>query len=453
MATFDRCRSTTPPANPKQWLPGNYMASTTTNTASIWNKVGSGPGTEGMIQRMDADTQGDWQGALLRFNWTHLEGDTLGDYSLMNNIKAYLDQMDRYNGTKRLIIFIELKSFNPDAAGYVVPKYMRDSTTYIKAGEDFYTTVNGVRKQGSLNGQYAYESSNGGPGGYVVNMHVTTVRDRFKALMQEFATRFNGHRNLEAIVFGEASIAEPAGAVGKATETKANGDVITRPNTQGEFALWSDTNLWLDNLTNAYQDMKTNFTNIQICQWINAERSNMDRWVPLIRAAGIGLGMPDLCPEEKGFNYRNDIPNFTGDNDDPPGNIQHCQDSNGLAIIMGHASKPALEGTVVGRCQTSSTIQQQPHVYPAYPGVGTHRQAIRDFAVNTVGVTHLCWAHNTGNQPVTGAVDDQIPANCAKNPYTAFGNYGGRKYNVVTDEYIHASTSTITTVSTRPNGW
>lgn len=414
MATFDRCRSTTPVVSTKQWLSGNYMGATTTDTASVWDKTGSGPGTTGLLQRMDADIKGRWKGALLRFRWDQLEGATLGDYSLLDNVKSYLDQMDRYNGTKRLILFIQFKTFGTTTNDNVVPLYMRNSATYADP-------------DGHGNGQYTYAAVNANDrSGYVVNMHVNTVRDRFKALMQEMATRFNGHRNLEAIAFSEASIMNPTGATG-----------------------WNRTP-WFNNMTNVFQDMKSRFTNIQICQWINADRADMEWWVPNIRAAGIGLGMPDLCPLEKGFNYRNDLPGHSGT---PPGNIQHCQNTNGVAVIMGHASKPVLEGTVVGRCQTSGTIQNQPRVYPDYPGVGTHRQDVRDFAVNTVGVTHLIWAHNNGNQAITGFVDPLIPTRCAQNPFTAYGDYGGKKFNVVTDEFIANDASIITTIDARPNGW
>ena len=131
---------------------------------------------------------------------------------------------------------------------------------------------------------------------------------------------------------------------------------------------------------------------------------------------------------------------------------------------MGHASKPALEGTVVGRNQQSGTIQQQSKVYPTYPGIGPSRQQTRDFAVNTVGVTHLLWAHNTGTQPNTGDRDplaknpgdvdaqgNPLPPPYA-DPYTAYPGYGGVKYNTVTDNWQKDPASTITIVTTRPTG-
>lgn len=412
MASFARCRNAPPPPSTKQWNPGNYIASTTNDNASIWDKVGTGPGTEGVLQRFNADTGDLWRGALLRFQWTDLEGDTLGSYNAgMNVLKGYLDTVATSYPTKRIIVFIALKTFG--ATNNAVPLYMRNGSDASYNDPDGYG-----------NGQYAYDSGNGGPGGFVPNVHVNAVRDRLKALMAEMATRFNNHAALECITYSEASINQPIQAV-----------------------TW-DTTPWFTNMTNVFTDMKTNFTNIQICQWINASRADMAPWVPTIRALGVGVGMPDLCPEEKGFNFRNDYPGQASTN---PGNIQHCQNSNGTGIIIGHASKPAQSGTVVGRSQVSGTQQGQPHVYPTYPGLGTSRQAVHDFAVNTVGVTHFCIAHNTGNQPVTGETDPAAPASA--DPYTAFTGYGGVKFNTITDNWIKDPTSSITTITTRPSGW
>lgn len=427
----------------KNWGPGNYIASTTTDNDSIWDITGTLPvgsaankKTRGILQRLADDPLGHWKGALLRFQWTDLEGDTLGSYTAgMDKVEAYLNKMKTYPG-RRLIIFIQIKtSGDPNGVNppHAVPKYMRDSSSYYGDGVNNYTNtdpVTHVFTQGSNNGQYAYLSSNGGPGGYIPNMHNTNVMNRFIALMQAFATRFNTNPYLEAIAFSEASIAKPAGAPSN-WNTLAGGGVA-----------------WFDNTTTAFTAARVALSNVQLCQWINADRTDMKTWVPEIQAAGIGVGMPDLCPEEKGFNLRNDYPGQAGT---APGNIQHCQDGAGLAIVMGHASKPALSGTVVGRNQTSGTQQGQAHVYPTYPGLGTSRQDVHDFAVNTVGVTHLCWAHNTGSQPNTGDSDPAAPASADN--YTAYSTYGGQGFNTVTDAWIHNVGSTITTVTTRPTGW
>lgn len=465
MSSFSRAltpaASSTPPVASKNWAPGNYIASTTTDNDSIWDVATGNTKTQGILQRLNLtnDPNGHWKGALLRFQWTDLERGQ-GEYSWddplfpgdptkqlgMAKVGRYLASMAAFPG-RRLIIFIQIKTSGSSNA---VPAYMRNSATYSD-GKDYYNTVDGTRNQGSFNGQYAYVSSNGGPGGFIPNMHVAAVRVRFEALMAAFATTFNTNPYLEAICFSEASIAEPIGASGKANET-INGHVYTRPNTDSNPTTgvggWLDNSTWFTQMTTGFTSARAALSNVQVAQWINADRSDMKTFVPDIRAVGVGLGMPDLCPEEKGFNLRNDYPGQSGT---APGNIQHCQDSAGLSIIMGHASKPALSGTVVGRTQTSGTQQGQAHVYPTYPGLGTSRQDVHDFAVNTVGVTHLCWAHNTGSQPNTGDSDPAAPATADN--YTAYSTYGGQGFNTVTDAWIHNGASTITTVETRPTGW
>lgn len=423
LSVFSPCTvggGSNPVAN-KNWGPGNYIASSTTDNDSVWNKTGSPYGNlqnRGILQRLqDPVTGANWKGALLRFAWTDLEGDTLGSYTAgMDKVESYLDAMRTLPG-RRLLIFIQVKTSGADS--HAVPLYIRNNA--------IYNDNSGY--SGAYNGEYAYASAIGGPGGYMPNMHVPALRDRFKALMQAFATRFNSNPYMEAVCFSEASISKP---IGSPTD-------------------WPDTQNWFDGMTNAFIDMRTNLSNVQLCQWINADRGDMKTWVPQLQAAGIGVGMPDLCPEDKGFNLRNDYPGQAGT---APGNIQHCQNGAGLAIVMGHASKPALSGTVANRNQTSGSQQGQPHVYPTYPGVGLSRQQTHDFAVtdsNGPHVTHLLWAHNTGTQPNTGDSDPQAPASADN--YTAFTGYGGVGFNTLTDQWISNGGSTITTVETRPAGW
>jgi hypothetical protein len=75
--------------------------------------------------------------------------------------------------------------------------------------------------------------------------------------------------------------------------------------------------------------------------------------------------------------------------------------------------------------------------------------------VSTAKVTHLVWIYNTGVQVATGDMDTAAPDTAL--PYTATsdaysGNYAGKKYNVVTANYLHGSTN-IGTNTARPVGW
>ena len=419
-----------PVAN-KNWTPGHYIEIGVTGTsarAAQWSTPNNTSiSTRGVYQRLQNDTLGRWAGVMLRYGWVELEGNTAGSYNAgLDNLDSYLEQIANFPG-KKIMLFIAVKTFGSGSMS--VPLYMRNSATY----------ADGTNYTGSGNGQFAYASSIGGPGGYHPNFQVPAVADRFIALLDAIATRFNNHPRFEAIVISEAALAKPIGAP----------DSVTTFNNTSLYAKW------FDGMGDALIAGKQSLSNIQISQWVNSPRNFMSEWVPRIRSAGIGIGMTDLCTEDVGFFYRDDLPS----NNTYPGNVQHCQETDGLAIVTGHMSAPAMDGTSTGRCQEQQTIQNQPKVYPAYPGVAISRQASMDFAINTVKCSHVIWIHNTTNQPTTGMIDPNIPkptANspgCAQNPWTAYGNYGGQSHNKITDEFMQNPSSVITTRTSRPAGW
>lgn len=400
MSSFSRgltpSASSTPPVADKNWNPGNYIAETSYDTTALFNQIAT---------RLQNDTAGHYKGVLLRYPWPTLE-PTEGVYTGFDTIEARLEQIAALSG-RRAIIFIQLKTFNSvDASGNVtswahaVPAYMRSSATYA----DPDGNTNGLGEYG----EYTYLSGNGGPGGQVPNMHVTAVKNKFIAMMQAFGTRFNSNPNLEAVVINEASISKPY----QVTTT------------------WSRNPTWFTNMTSSWGSTRTALSNIQCCQWINSDRNDMQNefdvgFVPDITALGVGLGMPDGAKDDKGFNI-----NPTNSPNTGRGNIYLCQQHNGDAIIMVHASKPALEGTVITESQTVANAS--PGQY-AYHGQNWTRQQMSTWYKDTVGATHVCWAHNTGTHSLNTT-------------------YSGQNYNTVTDAHI-ANGSDISTVTTRPTGW
>ena len=390
------------PSSPNKWTPGVYheVSAMGSSRANEWNQV------KARLTNKD-------DGILFRFDWPELEKDTLGSYNPgFNLIQDYLDQCTELG--KQLILFIQLKTFGNNA----VPLYMRNSNKYAD-GRDY---------QGCQNGQYAYASDNGGTGGYVPNIHVAAVRERFEALMTAYADRFNSHPNFECLVFSEASINKPKDS----------------PDS------WPDETKWYDQMARGLIVTKEAWSNTQLCQWVNAPRKAMEGFVPQLLEANIGIGMTDLCPEEKGFNYRSDVPNSQ-----PRGNIEWAQLASGKSIVMGHVSKPAYCGVVVGRSQTEGTIQGQPKVYPTYPGPAKTRQQIHDFAVDKVKCTHIVYIHNTGSQPAAGDRDPNAPNSAQAYKSTSdeySGSYSGKKFNVVTDNFLEESEET-GTITDRPDGW
>lgn len=400
-----------PPSVVKNHTPGFWIGPQTTDTASVWSKVTGNPGTMGVKQRLQADTAGKWKGAMLRYMWPQLERGQ-GEYGWtingvkygMDDIEQKLNEIANLQGRK-LMILIQLKTFGSTINS--VPAYMR---TGASAADYRDTTDPGYpgtyQYSGTRDGEYYYSPDPGSPNpndGFVPSLHLASVRDRLKAMLQAFATRFNNNPNLEAVIFSEASIAQPVGSP----------------------TVWATASTWYNNMTNVFQDARANLSNIQVCQWINAERSDMGWWVPNITALGIGLGMPDLAIDTKGFNF-----NPTVTPGQPPGNIYHLQQLGNAAIRIGHWSKPALEGTVMVAGQTAANAF--PGQY-AYPGLPWTRQDIADWA-RTHNISHCVVAHNAGQ-------------------HTVNTTYMNQYYNVVSDDWIKNPGSNILTVETRYTGW
>lgn len=402
-----------PPSVVKNWTPGFWIGPQTSDTDSVWDKVTGIAGTQGVKQRLQADTAGKWKGAQLRYMWPDLERG-MGEYGWtengvpkgMDSVEDKLNQIANLLGRK-LIIFIQLKSFG--ATSHSVPAYMR---TGASAADYRDTTDPGYpgayQYSGTRDGEYYYSPDPGSPNpndGFVPSIHVTSVKNRLQALLNEFATRFNNNPNLEAVVFSEASIAQP---VGSPTN-------------------WTPRNTWYNNMTSIYQTSRALLSNIQMCQWINAERSDMEWWVPDILAEGIGLGMPDLAVDTKGFNF-----NPTNSPGNPPGNIYWINFMGNSAIRMGHWSRPALEGSVMTTSQDGTPLKTYPGQY-AYPGLPWERQDIADWALAN-NITHCVVAHNAGKHAVNTT-------------------YMNQYFNVVSDNWIKAPGSTILTNTARPTNW
>lgn len=391
----------------RNWNPGNYITQNSYDSDSLFNAIAN------RLSNAN-DPDGHWEGVMIRKPWRQLEV-AFNDYSGLDAVANRLGQIAALNG-RHLMLFIQIKTFNTrNSSGVItsynhaVPDYMRASATY--ADPDGYTNDLGEH------GEYGYKSGIGGPGGYVPNMHVAAVRERWEALCAAIATRFNDHPNLEAVVINEASISQP----------------YQIPSSDE----WPRQDEWFANMATAFTSMKAQLTNIQICQWINGPRPKMSTqanytaprtgWVPDIADIGIGLGMTDLCINDVGFQY---VPPQTPGGiyfDNNPGNIFLIQnEGQGNAIVVGHASAETYRGSVANRNQGISNDDT-----PVYPGPQQTRQQTRDFAVNTVGCTHIVWAHNV-----------------SADPYET-----GMTMSEATDAFIHNPASNITTVSARPAGW
>jgi hypothetical protein len=392
-----------PAESTKKWTPGIYheVSAMGSSRANEWNQV------KARLTPKD-------DGVMMRFDWSELEKDALGSYSSgFNLVQGYIDQLADLD--KQLMLFMQFKTFG----GNAVPKYMRDSAKYS----------DGREYSGCQNGQFAYSSDNGGTGGYFPNMHVTAVRERFEALMCAYAERFDLHPNFECWVMSEACINKPKGSPDP----------------------WPDQTRWYSELAKGLVNTREAWSNSQICCFINAPRKDMETFVPQLLDSNIGIGITDVVPDEKGLNYRSDVPNRS----DPRGAFEWAELCAGKAIIIAHMSKPAYFCTVVARGQTQGQIQGQPRTYPTYPGNAKTRQQTHDFAVNTLKATHCVYIHNTSVHPHAG--DEDPNAGDSAQPYKTTsdefsGQYAGKKINLITDNFLAESEET-GTITTRPDNW
>lgn len=425
-----------PPTILPNWNPGNYIGTSSTDHTGVWSNTS--PTNPGIVQRLQSDAASKWKGALARFNWPQLEGDTLGDYTPMNILDSYLAQISGLAG-RSLILMIQLKTFG-GVSDHSVPLYLRNSATYADP-------------DGNGNGEYHYGVNFVGTGGMVPNMHVDAVQARFNALIDELKRRYKDNPNFEMICFTEANIQRPTG--------------MANP--------WVRKDAWYDNMKECFQKFRTDMPLVNIIQWTSAARSDMSTYnpvgptwtgyIPDLIAMGVGVGMTDGCPNDQGL---------TGFQppEAHPGNLYFCQRANGLTPVMVHMSKESMHGTVVNQNQGcncpdgTGTDQCNPQntVSPYYPGPAQTRQAARDWAVgidsDSPNATHIVWVHNTGNQsavlePQYNATSQPckraaMPPAFAQASDTPSGSYSGKKFNAITDAWIQAVASNSTTVTTRP---
>lgn len=399
-----------------KWNPGNYIASTTNDTNSIWAAFKT---------RLAAKPQ--WKGVVLRYDWNQLER-AQGEYEWTEAgvPKGFLDIDRRINelqtpvGSRKLMILITLKT-GGGVNDRSVPNYMQTSGYY--SGYTDPTT-------GPQNGEFFYQSNNDGLGGWIPAMYIPAVRQRFEALMTAIGAKYNNSaigEHLEAVMTNELSITRPALAI-----------------TQAQILDWTNTKEpgWFNNFKTAMTNVRPALSRTNMIVWTNSPRNRMATLIPALQNIGVGTGMTDLVFRDKSAWYNPTDTPSTG-----PGNIYHCRQGQGRVPISGHASNPALDGSVGNRQQvledatsfTAYVNEIGATTFPAFDrtklntGGGTPyqpKQYIRDKSVNYVGVTHLLWAHSP--------LQDQ-------------DGLGTKAQRV--DAWIGDPGSTITTVTARPTGW
>lgn len=393
----------------RKWNTGNFIASTTGDTASIWNAFKT---------RLAA--RPEWDGVLLRYSWPQLERNQ-GEYAWTVNgsprglldIDQKINELQTPLKSRKLILFVAMKTFGGTTVDSV-PAYMKTSSYGDPNKLATYPT-----------GQYSYGSVNGGQGGNIPVMWVPAVRARWVALLNAIAERYDNTaigENFECVMISELAVSKPLVLGGSP---------------------WPEESSWYTTYRDAMvNQVRPNFQRTNMIQWINSPRSFTAQIVPAFVNAKIGLGMTDACFRDKGFWF-----NPTDHPTTPPGNIYHLTQNKGNVAISCHASNQALDGSVANSQQVAEaatgfdeyTAVTGFTTWPAYDaalrdsGGGTPyqtKQYIHDKCVDYLGANYMLWAHST---------------------QTDVGG-GGTKAQTV-DAWIGNAANDRAVITTRPAGW
>ena len=233
-----------------KWHPGHYYAPMTfmrTNPSIMTQVYAELKATPAL------------RGLQVRFTWPELEPEE-GRYDF-KGIENVLTELAPLN--KHLIIFLELKSFNPQI--FPVPAYMR--TEVYEGGAFPFSTF----------GQST-------PRGYNLKLWNSNVHDRLVALVTALGKRFNGHAHFEGIGLPETAFGQPI-----------------------ELVSSHDTERYYDNLLDVQRHMRTAFPNTLTYQFVNYPREILAGFVDHMRTIGTGLGGPDIFLDDPGLTF--DHPN------------------------------------------------------------------------------------------------------------------------------------------------
>lgn len=197
------------------------------------------------------------QGIQVRFSWRDLEpAKDRYDFSGVDQLLAQL-AVER----KRMVILLQVKSFDADPQYAPVPVYAR-STEY--AG-----------------GMFAFSSVNRtGIRGYGTRLWNPHVYDRLVALIDTLGKRYNSNPWFEGIGFSESAFGQPY--------------------PKGAIAL-ADSAKFYENLNRLNRELCSAFPNTMTYQFANYPRPILGPLVRTLKEIGSALGGPDIFPTDKGL--------------------------------------------------------------------------------------------------------------------------------------------------------
>ncbi len=243
------------PSSSVKWHPGHYYTilswgkNDPTYLAQVYSELDETPALRGMQ---------------VRYNWAELE-TSYGIYDF-TSIDKRLSELAAKN--KRLMILLELKSWDPDAA--LVPEYLKASTY-----------------EGGI---FSFNSSGGADiEGYNIKLWNPNVRDRLTALISALGKRFNSQGYFEGIGITETALSSP---------------IIPLTSTQKDN--------FYSNLLVVNKEMRASFRNTMTFQFVNYSRSILPSLVSELKGIGAALGCPDVFIEDPGLLYPGDKWSYKG---------------------------------------------------------------------------------------------------------------------------------------------
>ena len=198
------------------------------------------------------------RGVQKRYLWSSLEKQE-GQYDF-GEIEADLARLS--NHRKRLVILLQTKSFRANAPA--APAYL-DADKY--EGGSFAIDI----PESTAAAAKAQAGAN-------LKLWNPLVRDRLAALLQALGNRFNKEPYLEAIALTETALGKPAEGLTTMQERR-----------------------YFDNLLAVNRDMRRAFPNTVTIQFVNYPRSILKHFINEMGEAGIGLGGPDVFPDDPGL--------------------------------------------------------------------------------------------------------------------------------------------------------
>ncbi|WP_018626515.1 hypothetical protein [Niabella aurantiaca] len=231
-----------------KWHPGHY-----------YMLAGNGGDEAGYMKQVMAELHATpaLQGIQVRFSWQDLEpSKDQYDFSSVDRLLTMLAAEK-----KRMVILLQVKSFNPDPKYAPVPVYAR-----------------GAEYSG---GMFAFSSVNKtGIRGYGTRLWNQQVYNRMAALIKALGKRYNSNPWFEGIGFSESAFGQPY--------------------PKGSIAL-ADSARFYENLMGLNRVLRAAFPNTMTYQFANYPRTILSPLIHTLEEIGSALGGPDIFLTDRGL--------------------------------------------------------------------------------------------------------------------------------------------------------